>query len=224
MYKAGFPLSADRPYLIDIFSQIVNDIMNRGIQEKAVILMSWLISNFDPYKNDLNRAFYTALITLFKMLNEKGAAIVVAQANQYKCTGPPCWFADPGKGNDYLPWVISVGPVDIHTGQMDRSFLDKGPQTNIYGPASDSGRYPKDFTCPDYAGTGNNPETYGGTSSAAAFVAGLIAYYKGLGFSDQAARGKLWRDAYARTSGEPSYIWNGARTGKVPETGRSYTP
>lgn len=219
MTKAGFPLSADRPYYIDMFSQIINDVIYRSIREKAVVLMSWDIVGFDPHKNDLNRVFYSALKTLFKMLNAVGAAIVVSQPNDIRCTGPPCWFSDPGQGPDYMHWVISVGPVDINTGRMVVEFPNRDVSTNIYGPAADSGSYPMDFTCPDYAGTGNNPLTYDGTSSATAFLAGLMAYYKGLGLSDQASRGKLWRDAYARVPGEPKYIWNGARTGQVPQTG-----
>lgn len=220
LYKAGMPLTADGPYLIDALSQIVNDVISRGLYEKAVVLMSWNLRDFDENLDNLHAAYYSAWVTLFRMLNAVGASLVVAQPNSWRCDGPPCWFSRTSAGRDYMPFVITVGPVDIWTGLMSNGFPSADASTVVYGPADDYGVNPHGFVCPDYAGTNDNPQRYVGTSTAAAFVAGLLSYYKGLGLNNVAAKERLLSDAYARnTQLGPAYIFNGVRQGELATGG-----
>ena len=206
---------------IDALSKVYDDIWdaqgkghaNGGIDNlwDAVISMSFTL-DLTP-GTSLFEAFEMRYYQILEELASWGVSLVASggqddadDSNRRRCNGRlPCSFGSP----DYkfqLENMIVVGSGEINSG--DYHEQDPNNRDNwwtIYAPGWDEDA--KGIYCA--SSTGNDAIIGSGASAATALVAGLMAYFKGLGMDGPDARDALVNYAYQRNSNGPKMVWNG---------------
>lgn len=143
---------------VDALAKIVDDIADRGIGDRAVLLIALTIPrNAGPTNH---AAFVDVYSTLLKELDSRGVSLVVAMPNGEKCVDMwPCIFGDPDNDH-HIPNLIVVGSSDINTGHYDEPEENRNDWTTIYGPGADSAlidsAQPGPILCADKMGDRNS--------------------------------------------------------------------
>lgn len=141
---------------VDALAKVVDDIANRGIADRAVLLVaSTLQANLN---GNHQKAFVYAYWTMMNKVDEQGAALVVTTMNDQKCTEWPCMFANPDY-DYYIPHMIAVGAADIETGSYYEEEENRDDWPSIfYAPGDDDAWEDLDVPGPIIcaAGTGDN--------------------------------------------------------------------
>lgn len=220
---------------IDALSQILDDLIRRGITRAAVVLMPWGFDSLEEEEANFSashfEAFWNEMFKILMAIDARGTALVAASGNHQSCRGPPCIFGKPGNP-DYIPDMIVVGARDI----LDGSYASNEPEARenwytIYGPAVD-GVTSADrlgFECADAVGDtgGISPFNFHGTSAgkhirlrlqtamltyaASSLVAGMVATWKSMypGWTTTNVISLMQNLAYARDDNGPKMPWLG---------------
>lgn len=206
------PLAVDAIFLriLNGFDQIINDILSKGISGKAVVLMSWGFNS--PFESPDEIRQRRELFGRLAYLDQLGVALVAAAPNgDLNGNHVPGSFADPN-GNMFLPNLRFVQGGDINDGSY--AYDKRDNFVTNYGPGFDSKPDPDSPTnvvglnCVGQTGDIRSPAREG-NSMAGVFVAGLMAYFMGLGKTAVEARIMANDYAYSRNANGPKMIWNG---------------
>lgn len=190
--------------MIDGLQQIHKDLVKRknGVKSVVLITTGWpaTVRNTAP-----GERFYRDFFDVLQKISNLGAAIVVAPDNTNVDHGPPFIYADPN--NDLkLSSLITVGAGRVDTGLYYDNNPNRQAFLTVFGPAID---------VPSIQGASghdnNKLVNTAGTSPASAVVAGLMAYFKGLGANPTDARKMLTDLAYPRNNQGPLMPFNGYR-------------
>ncbi|KAI2620878.1 peptidase S8/S53 domain-containing protein [Hypomontagnella submonticulosa] len=169
--------------------RVIEDIGSGNKQ--AIVSLSWFYPRTDPLGRfiihndngeDTSEDPRVALRGMLRLLGSKGVTVVTGSGNDGRAyiDGFPADFGDPNSGINYIPELMVVGGTSADgTQPYSKSNYDvaKG-LPHVYAPAVD-------IQCANSGArvAGQIPEyrTASGTSQAAASVAGLAAYFIGLG-------------------------------------------
>lgn len=213
-YDYGFLSRLGRESLIDGLSQAINDMYSKGLSNRAVVLMAFVMhTGPSPYEEAFRYAFWT----LLKRFQDYGVAIVVAAPNKAECSPfhTPCIFANEQYNKD-LPYgpplttVIAVGNADVDSGKYIGQPGEYSDWLTIFGPGQDDRAGGIRCIGPIGNNIRVNPFGYpdGGTSQASAAIAGLMAYnLDRLGVA-QDARNHLIGYSYKRADDGPKMPYN----------------
>ncbi|KAH7333371.1 hypothetical protein BKA65DRAFT_596922 [Rhexocercosporidium sp. MPI-PUGE-AT-0058] len=219
--------------LEDAINRIIQDVVKKGLQQKAVVNMSLSFSSGDkvlPARGAFNYGFYSAL----KMLSSLGVTVVVSAGNG--------GGTKDGSGNIDNSWIMDSDlvkwstdfPIIVVGGVDSLGFQWRGSKYQAAEgfPESEVGLWAPAVGLT--MATGLDPETDtikdSGTSQSAAMVSGLVAYLLGVkthrdkitslsGIVETINSGHSWSSAvlsYAQrmsyprqsTGGAPAVIYN----------------
>lgn len=129
---------AEHETTIDAWSQVLDDVNQKGIKNKAVIIQASDQGSAAPPFGPAYESFFAKIIK--ELVTTHAAAVVVSQPNPGKepsdkfCPGPPCIFGNPQNVN-HIPEIITVDAGDINTGEA--SSVESDRWTTIYAPGND---------------------------------------------------------------------------------------
>lgn len=162
--------------VVDAVDTIYRDIMIRNLIGRAVVTMALTIpSAMTRYPQ------YHYFVEIFRdILRELavclGASIVVAVPNKKLCSTPPCIYADPSQGENFIPELIAVSAADIATGEYSNANPNRQEWIWMYGPSHDSGGIRR-MKCAGGTGTGDTGRLVsGGTSAGKLLYAMMFAH------------------------------------------------
>ncbi|KAK5085398.1 hypothetical protein LTR05_004683 [Lithohypha guttulata] len=205
--RTGIAHTFPMEHMIDGMSKALDDIVMRA--GPSVVLMAF---DFRTEDNEPFRIFDDAFSQILAKMDQIGVSLVTSVPSVLICPGPPCSYGNPGSRN-YIPDLITVGEGNILDGAYGTENPSvRTPWTTLYAPGSDSdenGEGPGILCADPKDNNANNDWHQSGTSHASALVAGLMAYYRGLGLDKTAARQTLLGNTYARVSDGPLMPWNG---------------
>ncbi|KAI0378558.1 peptidase S8/S53 domain-containing protein [Hypomontagnella monticulosa] len=170
-------------YYMNAVQKVVDDIGDGNKQ--AVLSMSWFYPRTDALGRfilhddnggDISEKYRVLLRVMLRFLVSKGVTPVTGSGNDERTTidGFPADFGDPNSGVNYIPELIVVGgtsadgTIPYNKGNVD---IAKG-LPHVYAPA---------VMVQCAHGQQQGYRTLSGTSQATASVAGLAAYFIGLG-------------------------------------------
>lgn len=146
---------------VEALAKVADDIADKNLGDKAVILMSIGIrAGGDEPRND---AFEDAYNGILKSLDGKGVALVAAFPNNIECPDDiwPCAWGNPKQTQFRIENMITVASGNINDGS--RQVEDVGDWVTIYGTGDDRTR-PNGLVCASNIGNQNSNKEQAGTS------------------------------------------------------------
>ncbi|KAK6336823.1 hypothetical protein TWF718_009612 [Orbilia javanica] len=192
-------------FILDAFAQIFSDVNQHHPSSKVVINVSLGLRDLDTQGNEW---FKESLKIILNQMKERGNILITTSAGNGKPSEkiydiPPVLGRDP----EFKDIIITVGGVSRYS--MENKYQAE-PWVKIWAAGE---VYSIDMTADDSI----EPQV-DGTSYSSAIVAGVLAYYMGLGMSSSTALSALYEYAYDRRenghSGStltPKVVYNGAR-------------
>ncbi|KAK3622536.1 hypothetical protein LTR56_022165 [Elasticomyces elasticus] len=189
---------------IDGLEKILEDAETNGGSNKVLSLsIYWPLGT-------LRQSNIDSMAELLKKIVATGVFVVVGTGNGATTSieGYPAGFARASDSN-YIPEMLVVGALNPTTGLKWASSNEDLNIDITYAPG-------EKVHCADTLSSGIKETS--GTSPAAATVAGLAAYFIGLGTSGSDVKALIQDNSYERVQSDDIVraIWNGVKFGDIP--------
>lgn len=135
-----------REISVDALAQIADDIVDKQLGDKAVVLMAWGYLNGDKSEADRDIVYHDTLKVLLDHLDSQGVSLVTSTTNSHQCNVYPCAMGDP-ENVHYVPNLITVGAGLVNDGSYLEEAQHRDGWITVYGPGDDQ----KDC-CPEKPG------------------------------------------------------------------------
>ena len=147
---------------LDGISRVADDIADKNLGDKAVVLMAFGIAPTDDEQR--SSAFDDAYFSVLEELDRRGVALVAAMPNRGECEVWPCFWNSPD--NDLrIENMITVSSGLINDGSFGKTDTDDW--VTLFGPGDDrrdGGTAQPGLLCADFEGDKNSEQTQSGTS------------------------------------------------------------